>query len=145
MTVNHTQYKKVCLGRDYLTQHYALAFDLADVATYSCMSKYHFCRVFSEVFGESPYQYISKIRIERAKELLVTSQRSINDICELVGYTSIGSFSALFRKKTGLSPTQYRTKLQALASDPLTHPIQSIPMCYAYHLFGAKLEKSNIE
>lgn len=143
--IKHSQYRKVCLGRDYLTKHYAGYFDLGEVANYSCMSKYHFCRIFSEVFGESPYQYISKMRIEQAKSLLITSKLSINDICEMVGYTSVGSFSFLFRKKTGLSPTQYRSKLWALTKDPLTYPVQSIPLCYAHHLFGAKFEKSNIE
>ena len=143
--IRDAQYKKVCLGRDYLTKHYASCFDLGEVADYSCMSKYHFCRVFSEVFGESPYQYIAKIRIEQAKKLLITSKFSINDICEKVGYSSIGSFSVLFRKKTGMSPTQYRAKLWKLAKDPLTYPVQSIPLCYAHHLFGAKLEKRNIE
>lgn len=143
--IKHSQYKKVCLGRDYLNKHYASDFDLGEVAKYSCMSKFHFCRIFSEVFGESPYQYISRMRIEQAKKLLVTSKLSINDICERVGYTSIGSFSVLFRKKTGMSPTQYRAKLQALTKDPLTYPMHAIPSCYAQRLFGAKLEKSNIE
>ena len=143
--IKHSQYKKVCLGRDFLTKHYARYFDLGEVASYSCMSKYHFSRIFSEVFGESPYQYISKLRIEQAKRLLVTSELGINEICDMVGYTSSGSFSFLFRKKTGMSPTQYRSKLWELAKDPLTHPVESIPLCYAHHLFGAKPEKSNIE
>ncbi|WP_420813330.1 helix-turn-helix domain-containing protein [Neptunomonas concharum] len=143
--IKYSQYRKVCLGRDYLTKHYAGHFDLDEVANYACMSKYHFCRVFSEVYGESPYHYISKMRIEQAKRLLVTSKLSINDICEAVGYTSVGSFSFLFRKKTGMSPTQYRSKLWALVKDPLTYPVQSVPLCYAHHLFGEKIDKSNIE
>ena len=143
--IKHSQYKKVCLGRDYLTKNYAGCFDLSEVANYSCMSKYHFCRIFSEVFGESPYQYISKIRVDHAKRLLITSKLSINDICESVGYTSVGSFSLLFRKKTGMSPTQYRSKLWSLSKDPLSYPVHAIPSCYAHRLFGVKFEKSNIE
>lgn len=143
--IKHSQYKKVCLGRDYLTKNYASCFDLGEVANYSCMSKYHFCRIFSEVFGESPYQYISKIRVDHAKRLLITSKLSINDICERVGYTSVGSFSLLFRKKTGMSPTQYRSKLWSLSKDPLSYPVHAIPSCYAHRLFGVKFEKSNIE
>ena len=97
--IKYSQYRKVCLGRDYLTKHYADYFDLDEVANYACMSKYHFCRVFSEVYGESPYHYISKMRIEQAKRLLVTSKLSINDICEAVGYTSVGSFCFCLARK----------------------------------------------
>lgn len=143
--IKHSQYRKICLARDYLTQHYARNFDLDEVASHSCMSKYHFCRIFSAVFGESPYQYISRMRIDHAKRLLITSSLNINDICEAVGYTSIGSFSLLFRKKTGMSPTQYRSKVWALTKEPLTYPVQSIPSCYAHHFLGANIEKRNIE
>ena len=136
--IRHFQYKKICLGRDYLQEHFSDSFSLTEVAKYSCMSQYHFSRVFTNVFGESPNTFVARLRIEKAKKMLITEKFSIGEICESVGYFSIGSFSSLFRKKVGMSPTQYRRKLWSLSSEPLSYPMQSIPLCYAQNLFGLK-------
>jgi len=125
--IRHFQYKKICLGRDYLQNHYTESFSLTKVAEYSCMSQYHFSRVFTKV----------------------TEDFNISEICEKVGYLSIGSFSTLFNEKVGMSPTQYRSKLRSLANDPHSFPMQSIPLCFAQNLFGfnckqIKNEDSNI-
>ena len=136
--INHYQYRKICLGRDYLAERYSESFCLTEAAKYSCMSQYHFCRVFTKIFGESPYKFVIRLRIEKAKSMLITENFSVSEICEGIGYSSIGSFSILFREKTGMSPTQYRRRLWSLSSEPLSFPMQSIPLCYAYHLFGAR-------
>lgn len=136
--IRHFQYKKICLGRDYLQEHFSDSFSLTQVAKYSCMSKYHFSRVFTNVFGESPNTFVAKLRIEKAKKMLVTEKLSIREVCENVGYSSIGSFSSLFRKQVGMSPTQYRRELWSLSHEPLSFPMQSIPLCYAQNLFGVK-------
>ena len=133
--IKHFQYRKICLGRDFLTERYLGSFNLAEAAKYSCMSQYHFSRVFTKTFGESPYEYVVRIRIEKAKNMLITENFSVSEICEEIGYSSIGSFSFLFHKKVGMSPTQYRRRLWSLSSEPLRFPLQSIPLCYAYHLF----------
>ena len=138
--IKHFQYRKICLGRDFLTEFYLDPFSLSEVAKYSCMSQYHFSRVFTKTFGESPNTFVTRLRIEKAKNLLVTETFSIGKICEMVGYSSVSSFSSSFSKKVGLSPTQYRRKLSSLSSEPKRFPLQSIPMCYAHHLFGSKLE-----
>jgi AraC-like DNA-binding protein len=136
--IKHFQYRKICLGRDFLTERYSGSFNLTEAAKYSCMSQYHFSRVFTKTFGESPYEYIVRLRIEKAKNMLITENFSVSEICEEIGYSSIGSFSFLFRKKVGMSPTQYRRRLWSLSSEPLSFPMQSIPLCYAYHLFGVR-------
>lgn len=136
--IKHFQYRKICLGRSFLAERYSGSFNLAEAAKYSCMSQYHFSRVFTKTFGESPYEYIVRLRIEKAKNMLITENFSVSEICEEIGYSSIGSFSFLFHKKVGMSPTQYRRRLWSLSSEPLRFPSQSIPLCYAYHLFGVK-------
>ena len=136
--IRHFQYKKICSGRDYLQEHYTDAFSLSKVANYSCMSPYHFSRVFTCVFGESPNTYVTRLRIEKAKKMLVMENVSISDICTEVGYSSIGSFSSLFRKKVGISPSQYRRKLRSLSNETYRFPMQSIPLCFAQNLFGFK-------
>lgn len=136
--IRHFQYKKICLGRDYLQEHYTDSFSLRKVAEYSCMSQYHFSRVFTTVFGESPNTFVARLRIEKAKKLLITGNLSISEVCAEVGYSSVGSFSSLFKEKVGISPSQYRRTLRSLATEPNCFPMQSIPLCFAQNLFGFK-------
>jgi AraC-like DNA-binding protein len=141
--IKNFQYRKVCNGRDYIADRYTASFCLTEVANYSCMSRYHFSRTFLKTFGESPNDFLVRLRIEKAKQMLITENYSISEICERIGYVSIGSFSNRFKEKVGISPTQYRRRLWNLSSEPLSFPMQSIPMCYAHHLFGAKIRDAD--
>ncbi len=69
--------------------------------------------------------------------MLIKENGSVLEICERVGYTSLGSFSSLFHQRVGLSPLQYRRKLWNLSSEPFRYPLQAIPSCYAFRLLGA--------
>ena len=75
--IRHFQYKKICSGRDYLQAHYTDSFSLAKVAEHSCMSQYHFSRVFTKVFGESPNAFVARLRIEKAKKMLSNITESV--------------------------------------------------------------------
>lgn len=138
--IKHFQYRKICIGRDYITERYLDSFSLIAVANYSCMSQYHFSRVFSKTFGESPNTFVARLRIEKAKQMLITGNFSISEICQRIGYSSISSFSTKFSEKVGMPPTLYRRKLWNLSGEPLSFPMQSIPMCYAHNLFGTKYQ-----
>ena len=132
------QFKKICLGRDYLSEFYSNKFSLSEVANYSCMSQYHFSRVFTKTFGETPNKFVTRLRVKKAKNLLITKNFSVSKICEIVGYSSVSSFSSRFSKEVGMSPSQYRHKLRSLSNESRAFPIQAIPMCYAHNLFGAE-------
>ena len=83
---------------------------LDEVARVACLSPSHLLRTFKQLFGESPHQYLTSLRIERAKALLAGSKLTVTDVCLAVGFTSLGSFSRLFRRRGGLSPAQYRAR-----------------------------------
>ena len=73
-------------------------------------SSFHFIRAFRAATGHTPHQYVRSRRIARAQELLVTTPLPVTEICEAVGFQSLGSFSAIFRRLSGESPTEYRAK-----------------------------------
>ena len=123
-------------GRDYIADNYLAPFSLASVAKYSNMSPYHFLRVFKKVYGETPNEFLIRLRIEKAKKMLITENLSVSEVCERVGYISLGSFSSLFFKQVGMAPTLYRRKLWALSTEAFHFPSQAIPACYAYHFLG---------
>ncbi|MER7517352.1 helix-turn-helix transcriptional regulator [Streptomyces sp. NPDC126499] len=84
--------------------------DLDAVAGHAGYSRFHFVRAFKAAYGETPGQYLSRRRIERAEELLRTADLTVTEICGLVGFSSLGTFSARFKQRTGLTPTEYRAR-----------------------------------
>jgi AraC family transcriptional regulator len=79
-----------------------------DMARSAMFSKFHFSRVFQRVTGVSPGRFLSAMRLEEAKRLLVTTSFTVADIGHRVGYNSVGTFSSRFRSSVGVSPTTYR-------------------------------------
>ena len=81
------------------------------------LSKFYFIRLFQRFMGVSPYQYVQMMRINRAKELLMTTELSINEIAISVGFSGSTRFSKCFSDMTGMSPTQYRKNSYILSKD----------------------------
>lgn len=100
-------------ARDLADRHYAEALDLDALAEAAHVSKYHFSRSFAETYGETPMRYLTRRRIERAQDLLRSANLTVTEVCMLVGFSSLGSFSSRFRELVGESPTQYRNRWAA--------------------------------
>jgi AraC-like DNA-binding protein len=95
-------------ARDLIDRDYAEPLDLDAMARVAGYSRFHFARAFAAAYGETPRAYLTRRRIERAKTLLRTANLSVTEICFLVGFASLGSFSARFRLVVGRSPSEYR-------------------------------------
>ena len=105
-------------ARDLIDRDYAEPLDLDAMAREAGYSRFHFARAFSAAYGETPRDYLTRRRIERAKTLLRTANLSVTEICFLVGFSSLGSFSARFRQLAGTSPTDYRRRAVAETGIP---------------------------
>jgi AraC family transcriptional regulator len=105
-------YRRAHVARDYIDEHFSEEIKLEDVAKASCLSLYHFIRIFKNIFKETPRQYIIKKRLEKASALLMHSEVSITDVCFDVGFKSLSSFSWLFKQKFGMYPEQLRHSYQ---------------------------------
>jgi len=95
-------------ARDLADRAYAEPIGVDDLARAAGLSKAHFSREFAKAFGETPHRYLLTRRLERAAFLLRHTDRSVTDICFLVGLSSVGSFTTSFRRLHGRTPTQYR-------------------------------------
>lgn len=82
---------------------------LQDVADAAYVSPYHFSRVFRALAGIPPGQFLSALRIQRAKRLLLDTDLDVTDVCFEVGFNSLGTFSRRFKELTGVSPRQLRS------------------------------------
>ncbi|MFB9185869.1 helix-turn-helix transcriptional regulator [Dactylosporangium sucinum] len=97
-------------ARDHIDRNYQTQLDLDQVAAVAAVSKYHFVRCFEATYGETPMRYLTRRRIERAQDLLRSANLTVTEICMLVGFTSLGSFSTRFTRLVGESPVAYRDR-----------------------------------
>jgi AraC-like DNA-binding protein len=95
-------------AKDLIDARYREPLDVATLANVALLSPAHFSREFRRTFGESPHQYLLTRRMERAAALLRNTDRSVADICLLVGLSSVGSFTTTFGRMYGMSPAVYR-------------------------------------
>ncbi len=100
-------------AKDYIVCHYADPdLSLSEVANHVNHSASHFSTLFSQETGQTFKDYVTEVRIKKAKELLRTSTLRAAEIADRVGYSDPHYFSAVFKKNTGLSPTEFRQQTQ---------------------------------
>ncbi len=121
--MHRNSHQQIRLARLFLDRCYNTPITIDDLSREVALSPYYLIRTFRRVYRQTPHQYLVGRRIARAKELLRNSDLSITEICAEVGFESLGSFSTLFRKSTGISPRAYRAN-----SRPIHSP-NYIPLC----------------
>ena len=94
---------------------------LADLASAAYLSPFHFNRVFRRLIGVPPGEFLSALRFQSARRLLLTTPLSVTDICFEVGYTSTGSFTSRFTQLVGLSPRLLRQRAHAFEPSPVKY------------------------
>ncbi|OUS74993.1 hypothetical protein B1748_19635 [Paenibacillus sp. MY03] len=93
----------------YLERHYSEDISLEQLAKISISSERQMTRIFKSITGETIFGYLHKLRIEKAKSLLLVTDNKISDICTAVGFNDISFFNKVFKKIVGVSPKDYRT------------------------------------
>jgi AraC family transcriptional regulator len=91
----------------YIEEHLAEPIPLATLAQLVRLSPYYFCRAFKQSLGVPPHRYHNSRRIEHAKTLLANPAPSVTDIALKLGFSETSSFTAAFRRATGITPTAY--------------------------------------
>jgi AraC family transcriptional regulator len=101
-------YSRLTAAVDYIYSFYNKDIKLDELATVACMSKFHFLRLFKEVYKATPHQYITGVRMKKAADLLRKTELSVTEISWLVGYDDAGSFGRAFHQYYGQRPQAYR-------------------------------------
>ena len=91
-----------------MTEHVAEEFNLDRLAAQAGLSKFYFNRLFKSAIGVSPSHYHINLRMDEAKRLLRETKKSVMEVALDVGYANPSHFAQLFRRETGLSPSDYR-------------------------------------
>jgi AraC-like DNA-binding protein len=112
-------------ARDHIDRNYQMALDLNQLADVAGMSKFYLVRCFEATYGETPIRYLTRRRIERAQDLLRAANLTVTEVCMIVGFASLGSFSSRFTQLVGQSPTAYRNRWAARGGP-------HVPGCYLF-------------
>ena len=99
-------------AKSFIREHHAEDLSLPQVAQFSNASSFHFCKLFKRATGLTFTNFLSRVRIERSKNLLINPQLRVSEIAYEVGFQSLTHFNRVFQKILGQSPTEYRQKLQ---------------------------------
>ena len=104
---NDKQLEAVIATRHFIDTHFCEDINLDLLSHTGFLSKYHLLRLFKKYYGMTPRQYLMDKRIEKSKECLIKGM-TVTDTCHAVGFCSLGSFSTLFKSKTGKSPAHFQ-------------------------------------
>lgn len=118
MLLSAEVFQRLCQARAALCVSDA---PVRDIARRAGISPYHFIRRFEAVFGATPHQLRIQARLDHARVLLARGDRSVTEVCFEVGFASLGSFSALFARRVGESPSRFRRR--ALVQVPGALPV----------------------
>jgi transcriptional regulator GlxA family with amidase domain len=113
--------RRLLRARDAMDRAYAEPLDVPTLARIAQVSEAHFIRTFRATFGETPNRYLQRRRVERAMFLLRCTDRSVTEVCMDVGFSSLGTFSRVFRDVVGEPPSAYRRR----------GPLPPVPTCFA--------------
>jgi AraC-like DNA-binding protein len=121
-------FRRLCRGRDLLASEYQSRVLLVQAAREACLSEFHFHRLFRATFGETPHDFLTRLRMQRAKSLLA-SERTVTEVCFEVGYESLGSFSSKFHARFGRSPAEFQREVRRIFGYNAPWRVLMIPAC----------------
>jgi AraC-like DNA-binding protein len=127
-------YRRIVQAKLFIDSNYAERIDAGEIADEACYSKFHFIRTFKSIYGETPHQYLTAVRVEKAREMLEQGL-TVTEACFAVGFDSLGSFTGLFKRRAGLTPSEYRRQRLEIQAEIRREPLKFIPGCFAAH-FG---------
>ena len=129
MFLGHETFVRLCRARDLLQEVPEDPILIKDVARETGMSLFHFIRRFEALFGVTPHQFRINARLHRAKLLLARGQHSVTDVCMEVGFESLGSFSEMFSRRVGVSPSSFQRSARSMVQIPRQLPPRLFPGC----------------
>jgi len=123
-------YRRIVQAKLFIDSHYQESLDLEAIADEAFFSKFHFIRLFKDSYGKTPYQYLTYVRIEKAKGLLKTAM-PVAIVCYEVGFDSVSSFTGLFKRIVGQTPSAFQHQSLQRKAEISVMPLRFIPHCFA--------------
>lgn len=122
-------YRRVVRAKLFIDAQFSSAIDLDNIADEACFSKFHFVRLFREIYGRTPHQYLTDVRVRHAKELLKTDA-TVARACYSVGFDSVSSFTGLFKRRVGVTPASFQKNELKKQQEMNKRPVKFVPNCF---------------
>ena len=123
-------YRRLVRAKLFIDEHYAENIDIGNIADEAFSSQFHFIRQFKSIYRKTPHQYLISVRMEKAKDLL-RSGASVSEVCYQVGFESLSSFSGLFKRLEGITPSAYLKEQLMKQARVKASPLSFVPGCFA--------------
>lgn len=124
-------YRRIVQAKLFIDHNYGANIDVDNIADEAFFSKFHFIRLFKKIYGKTPHQYLTFVRIEKAMRLL-QDDKCVSEACNSVGFESLSSFSGLFKRFVGVTPSAFLAEQQQRKLQISKTPLQFVPGCFAY-------------
>jgi AraC-like DNA-binding protein len=122
-------YQRIVAAKIYIDENFQEPIDLDAISQQAFLSRFHFHRIFRQIYQRTPHQYLTQKRLDKAKDLLANN-KPVCEVCNEVGFESIGSFSVLFKKEIGFAPQYYRNMAWLKKQEQKEQPKKAIPHCF---------------
>jgi len=122
-------YERIVAAKVFMDENFRDQIGLQEISQKAYLSRFHFHRLFLQVYKKTPHQYLTTKRIQKAKDLL-SENKQVTEVCNEVGFESLGSFSVLFKKEIGFAPTYYRNMAWLKKQKEKEQPKAFIPHCF---------------
>ncbi len=101
-------FRRLNRARDFIFANLSESLDLVSISSAASLSPFHFHRLFKRAFAETPHEFLTRLRLAKAKRLLVSSVAPLAEVSWSVGFEGPASFSKVFKRATGVTPLQFR-------------------------------------
>lgn len=128
--LHHDTLLRLCRARDRLRGCEEPPLSIPELAREAGISPFHFIRLYAAVFGETPHRHRIAARLDQARQLLARGEHTVTEVCVEVGFSSLGSFSALFTRRVGVAPSVYQRQVRTTVQVPGALPPALIPGCF---------------
>jgi AraC-like DNA-binding protein len=122
-------YRKIVAAKAFIDENYQESIGLDEISQQAFLSKFHFHRIFTSIYKYTPHQYLTRKRLQKAKDLLAHN-KGVTEVCNEVGFESVSSFSVLFKKEIGFAPQYYRNQAWLKKQEQQAEPRIAIPHCF---------------
>jgi AraC-like DNA-binding protein len=128
-------YHRLIAAKSFMDENFQEPISLDEISGKAYLSKFHFHRLFTKIYRHTPHQYLTRKRLDKAKDLLAEN-KPVTEVCTEVGFESIGSFSVLFKKEIGFAPQYYRNMAWLKKQQQKEQPRVAIPHCFFQAISG---------
>ena len=123
-------YKRIVRAKLFIDDHYSDNIDLDNISDQAHFSKFHFIRLFKSIYGSTPNNYLIKIRMDNAK-ILLAKGHSVLETSIMVGFDSPTSFTGMFKKISGQTPSTFQREQDFKRTAMQSNPLLFVPNCFA--------------